>query len=176
VTPAPAAATARLFVALWPDAGVRSALVAAAAQWDWNAGAAQVNPAQLHLTLHFLGEVVRERLPELRRALVVSFAPFPLRLSRPTLWPAGIAVLEPERVPAALADLHAALGNSLRRLALPTEGRAFRPHVTLARRAAASGPPSRCPPVDWPVQAFALVESRPGTGYSVVQHCGPAAR
>ena len=165
-----AGASARLFVALWPDARVRAALADAAAQWVWPPGAVRMRAERLHLTLHFLGNVERERMPELGAALALRSPPFVLTLSRPTLWPGGTAVLEPQALSPELAELHAALGAALRRLALPTEARAFRPHVTLARRAAGTVAPAEHCRVEWPVAGHALVESRQPGGYRVVRH------
>ena len=66
-----AAATSRLFVALWPDAEALRTLAAWQSRWAWPQGAALVAPAQLHLTLHFIGATPDERLPELTRALAL---------------------------------------------------------------------------------------------------------
>jgi RNA 2',3'-cyclic 3'-phosphodiesterase len=162
-------ASTRLFVALWPAAAVRAALAASSRQWSWNAGAARVPAERLHLTLHFLGAVPRERMPALRAALALPFAPFALTLSRPELWAGGIAVLEPARIPPALAELRAALGAALQRAGLASEGRPWRPHLTLARRAAGATPPARCTAPCWRVNGFALVESRLAAGYTVLQ-------
>lgn len=161
-------ASARLFIALWPPPGVRSAFAAAAARWSWNAAAAPVPPERLHLTLHFLGAVPRERVPELCAALAWPFKPFALTLSRPALWAGGVAVLEPARLPPALAHLHAALGAMLRRVNLATDGRPWRPHLTLARRAADTTPPARCASPCWRVSGYVLVESRLPAGYTVL--------
>jgi len=164
-------ATARLFVALWPGPEVGQALQAWGRRWPGVAAAQPVPLQRLHLTLHFLGDVPRDWLPGLMAAIAVPFTPFVLPLGRSALWPGGIAVLEPERVPAPLARLHAAIGERLQRLSLPTEARPFRPHVTLARRAGTAAAPGSGPPVHWPVRGFVLVESHrpPDTGYRIVQ-------
>jgi 2'-5' RNA ligase len=163
---------------LWPDAGVRDAIAAWSDQWQWNSTARRVRPGQLHLTLHFLGEVARARLPPLREALALPFAPFTLRLARPALWRGGIAVLEPERVPRRLHQVHFALAEALRRIALPVEDRPWRPHVTLARQAVSAVPPEHGPTLRWQVRGYALVESHPQPegGYAVLEVFSGAAR
>jgi RNA 2',3'-cyclic 3'-phosphodiesterase len=162
---------ARLFIALWPEPDVCRALQAWSRQWPGAAATKPVPAQRLHLTLHFLGDVPRAQMPGLRAALALPFTPFALSLTRAALWPGDIAVLEPEQVPASLIRLHAAIGQTLQRLALPTESRQFRPHVTLARRAGKATVPPRGPAVRWPVRGFALVESEPPLGgeYRIVQ-------
>lgn len=151
----------RLFLALWPDAQVREALVRSREAWVWPAGAALVQPQSLHLTLHFLGAVPVARLPQLRAGLAVPFQPFTLCLDRAALWPRGIAVLQSEQPAAGLLDLHQALGLALRGLELPVEQRALRPHVTLARHAGRASRPAQAQRIDWPVPGYALVVSMP---------------
>jgi 2'-5' RNA ligase len=152
--------SSRLFLALWPDSGVRSALQCRLDEWVWPSKAAPVRPDSLHLTLHFLGNVANARLPELVQGLQVPFSPFELSFNRATLWPHGIAVLVPDTVPEGLLRLHALLTAALQRLALQAEVRPYRPHVTLARRAEGAAPPQPGPMVKWPVQGYALMESR----------------
>ena len=163
--------SARLFLALWPGAALRRELLARRNAWAWNRAASLVAPDDLHITLHFIGSVPRARLPELIGGLAVPFRPFELRLDRAELWAHGIATLLASRVPERLLQLHAALGVALTKLALPTDARALRPHVTLARRAAASVPPAVTEPLRWRARAYALVESHPAAmpRYSVLQ-------
>ncbi|HMN76695.1 MAG TPA: RNA 2',3'-cyclic phosphodiesterase [Burkholderiaceae bacterium] len=158
----------RLFVALWPDAHVRAALQAASAQWRWQPGAAIIPTERLHLTLHFLGDLPRERIPQLTRALALPSARCELTLDRTALWRGGIAVLEPSVVPAPLAELRRALDAALRALGLTLETRRWRPHLTLARRAHVK--PPRLAPIVWPLRGHVLAESqlRARTSYEVV--------
>lgn len=175
--------TARLFLALWPDDALRRAVAQWRDAWRWPATAALVAPGHFHLTLHFLGNVPVSRLPELTQpgsALEVGCAPFTLSLGDAGLWPHGIAVLQPhapdapDSVPPPLARLHDALKRSLTGLDLPTENRAYRPHITLARHAQAAVPPAHRPGLQWPVEGYALVRSWPGKdgGYSVIRRYG----
>lgn len=127
--------------------------------WQWPAKVAQVPAEKLHLTLHFIGDVERKRLPELQQQLRISFEPFTLQLDYAEFWPHGIAVLRPHLIPPALVQLQAALGGELQRLALPVDTREFHPHVTLARRANEAVLPQRQPFIDWPVDGYVLVES-----------------
>ena len=169
--------TARLFFALWPDAQMRRALVERQRDWQWPSRARPTPAEKLHVTLHFLGDVARERIARLQ-ALRGELPPGPyaaLRLDTAALWRNGIAVLESAAPPAGLATLQARLGALLRRDGFPTEpaGR-FRPHVTLARAAAGASPPAAVTPLVWVAQEVVLVESRrhPPAGYQVLSASG----
>jgi len=159
--------TTRLFLALWPDASVRDALRAWRDAWTWPRGASPVHTDKLHVTLHFLGDLPAARLPELTAGFAVPFSPFSLRFERGALWHKGIAVLEPADEPPGLLALHDALSQALTGLGLQPEGRTYRPHVTMARRANGATVPAGGPAVDWQVDRYVLVESR-GGGYTVL--------
>lgn len=169
--------SARLFLALWPLPRLRAALLASQQQWHWAPRALPVPGAQLHLTLHYIGAVPRARLPELRAGLRVPCPAFALSLERPCLWRRGLAVLEPGTMPPGLLELHQALGASLAGLGLRVEARPFRPHVTLARRAANSRPPASITPLGWQIRGYVLVESA-GGAYQVLERyaCRTAGR
>ena len=168
-----AAATSRLFLALWPDDGTRAALARCRDAWAWPADASPEPSARLHLTLHFLGAVAQPRLPELIDGLRVSSSRFTLCLDHAQRWPNGVTVLIPQAVPQALLALHAALRDALERLGVTTETLPYQPHVTLARHAGDSAAPVEILPVNWRVHGYALVESRPVTrDYVVLRHFG----
>lgn len=162
---------ARLFIALWPGDAVRHDLAAWRDGWRWPRSATPVRTERLHMTLHFIGDVESERVAELADALQLPFDGFALKFGRAALWPHGVAVLEPDAVPAPLVELHAGLAAVLKQLALPVDTRPFRPHVTLARRAAGASPALRGPAIAWEIDRYALMASTlgPGGGYSTVR-------
>lgn len=168
-TPAPEGASARLFVALWPDARVRQALVARRDAMSLPPGAAPTATDKLHLTLHFIGSVPAARVAEITAALQVPVQPFELRLELTEGWRGGLAVLRPIVLPPHLLQLHADLATALRQLSLPVETRAFRPHVTLARRAGPARPAAPAEPLRWRVAAYALVQSRADGRYELLR-------
>jgi 2'-5' RNA ligase len=164
---------ARLFLGLWPTPPVRSGLLGWRDACTWTPGAKVVAAERLHVTLHFIGAVPRSEIDRVRTGLAMPAPPFELRFGRPEMWPHGLAVLAPLEVPEALAALHARLGAALQRLALPVESRPFRPHVTLARRAAGTRLVEAADDVCWAVDNWSLIESRPGGGgYQVLETWG----
>jgi 2'-5' RNA ligase len=160
----------RLFLALWPDQAVADSLAEHARCWSLPSDCLRYAPRDWHVTLHFLGSVASERLPELADALDVSVDPFELVLDAPQLWPRGLAILGATRVPEALHDLHRRLADALAAQDLPVERRTYRPHVTLARRAGAAMPPKDPAAVAWRAQDFVLVVStgKPDRRYEVI--------
>ncbi len=149
----------RLFVALWPDDGVRAQLATHANQWHWPAGCRRYDSADWHVTLHFLGAVASGRIDALVAAAAAPVAPFELVLDQPGLWPRGLAVLRASVFPEPLRDLHERLGQALSGFGFALDPRPYVPHVTLARHAEAALAPTACAPVRWQVKRFALVLS-----------------
>lgn len=164
----------RLFLALWPEEPLREHLQAHADAWSWPPQARRTRPEQLHVTLHFLGNVDAALLPALRQVLQVPWPGCELALDTPQVWPGGIAVMEAGEVPGELAALHAALEERLRSLDLPVEERRYRPHVTLARKAFGARTPQGLPPLRWRAgPQYRLVQSLPGGGgYAPLQFFG----
>jgi 2'-5' RNA ligase len=172
----------RLFIAADLDAGARAAVAAAVTHVRDEAerqrpgstrAVAWVEARNLHLTLHFLGEVDEARLPALREALAPAIA-----LDAPRIGLAGWGVFPPHgpaRViwigimegAGTLASAHAVLGDRLRAAGLTPESRPFAAHLTVGRvkvplgfqwgRLAAAAPSS--PVAEWPLRACTLFQS-----------------
>ncbi len=131
----------RLFIALRPPAAMRDALFdiqdgVEAARWQ--------DDEQLHLTLRYIGDVERPVAEDIALALQAVRAPaFDLALSGVGQFDAGRRgrVLWAGVTPHdAVTALHRKVDHALVRLGLSPEGRAFLPHVTLARLNKSSGP------------------------------------
>jgi len=151
----------RLFIGLALPDGVSRRL---AARMERLAGrlpfARWTHPADLHVTLLFLGETPAGRVEEVSRMVretAAGAAPFTLELTEPgtfgppsaprVLWcgvaeRSGTAEGEADRpAQGALSALHAALCARAEAAGFPRDPRPFRPHVTLARAGnAACGP------------------------------------
>jgi 2'-5' RNA ligase len=133
--------THRLFVALRPPRPVRALLLGA---MHGISGARWQSDEQLHLTLRFIGEVDRHRAEDVAAALGALHAPAIAariagvnlfeRQGRPHMVWAGVEPHEP------LAALHRKVDQSLARVGVAPETRAFVPHITLARLNRTAGP------------------------------------
>lgn len=155
---------ARLFFALLPPEDVRQALVAV--QADVLPGRARaIPPANLHLTLAFLGEVDEPARTALRQQAPASLAPFSFALSELGLWRrSGIAWLGPAAPVAALTGLAGRLAAAGEAVGIPAECRDFRAHVTLARRCPRLPARGPVPAIHWPVHDYALMASTATAG------------
>lgn len=171
---AAAGSSPRLFLGLWPTPAVRERVLAHADAWQWPAAARRTPPERLHLTLHFLGNVPSPLLPALAQGLATDWPGCELLLDRAQVWPGGIAVLEAGTVPPELQRLHATLRDRLVALEVPVEARRYRPHVTLARKAAGARPADLREPLRWQAPpGYALVQSLGGGGgYRTLQCFG----
>ena len=167
--PPPSRNTGRLFIALWPSESVRAGLVSWQASHEWPANARLTAAQDLHLTVHFIGAVPGERLQEIADNLSMTVPTVELDIDQALMWPRGLAVLTPSRIPDALGCLHDELADRLRRLQLPVDARRYQPHVTLARHAGASllcsAPPA---PVHWSATGYVLA-ARDGKHYRVLR-------
>ncbi len=174
MSPKPESPTARLFIALWPDAATRARLAGFRDRWRWRPGARPVVDADLHATLHFIGSFERRRVVALgERLAAVPTRRVVVRPEATAIWPGGIAVLI-LRGDAALAALHEDIGTALLELGVALEARPFAPHVTLARKAARAEPPAELPELVWCASGFVLVETRriPPANYVVLAAWG----
>jgi 2'-5' RNA ligase len=145
---------ARLFFALWPDDAARERLRILGAGLATRCQGRATPPANIHLTVHFLGDVDEARIAALEHAAASVRAPgFDLRLDQ-----------EGSATPAALGRLHAELGGELARAGFELEPRAYSPHVTLVRRIARPLPMASIDPIAWPARELALVRTEMGKG------------
>jgi 2'-5' RNA ligase len=155
--------TRRLFFALWPGDPLRAALSEATAGALAGLEGQPVPPANLHVTLAFLGMVAGARLAELI-AIGGADGPRPtvaLHFDRTEFWARPkVLVALPAEVPESGRQLVRRLWDRLEALGFAREVRPWQPHLTLMRRI--RRPPAQLPafaPVlatDW---RLALVES-----------------
>lgn len=153
----------RLFFALWPGEQTRRTL--AAWQREHLPATVRATHAQdLHLTLHFLGQVGEEKVA-LLRALGehLSLPPFELTLDRIGHWPRpAVLWVGPSEMPIQLRHFQQGLEEALAAIGFEPETRTYRPHVTLARKIRRPLQEAEFEPLVWPVKEWVLAESRPG--------------
>lgn len=179
--------TRRVFYALWPDPGLRTALSRATHKAVSASGGRPVSAQGLHATLAFLGSVPEPRIAELEaigRRVAATFsagrgahaAPPQLIFDRIEHWQkpqiicATVGAESGEAV--AIVD---ALAEALKRETIGAgfapDLKPFRAHVTIARKVARTTPMLDMHSVPWSCTGFALVESRSAAGgaiYSVI--------
>ena len=165
---------ARIFFALWPDPVTRAGLAERARRLPLARPARRVPDYNLHLTLHFIGNVTFEQMACLQqRARRVEGKPFELVIdAHGHFRRARVAWIGPEILPDALLRLHAELGDELQACGYRAEARRYSPHVTVARKLGRAVAGEAFEPLRWKVDNFVLVESRAvetGVRYEVIE-------
>jgi len=156
----------RLFLALYPLLAQRRRLANVVKEHcpELNAGGAGAVPCDnLHITLVFLGSVTAETQACIEQvAASVVMPAFSLRLDRLGYWPRKRmlwAMPDPMALPGALSALVESLYRGLASCDVSLEQRAYRPHVTMARKLARGPRGGHIEAVEWTLNEFALMES-----------------
>lgn len=131
----------RTFIALEFDASLRRYLDELMHRMAQDLpGLRWVDPAGIHLTLAFLGELTDEQLAKAMQAsegAVQQVAPFTLRLSHPGIFGSPrqprVIWMGIEEPSGRLIKLHRVLNQELERHGFEIENRPFSPHLTLSR-------------------------------------------
>ena len=152
---------ARVFFALWPDPGLRRALVRARDALHGNLSGRSMREDSLHLTLVFIGDISESRLSELTAlAAALRVEAFDFRLDQAACWRHNrIGHLAASQIPEAMLALVQGLEQGLDRLELPYDQRPYRPHVTLVRNADCKNRNPALEPITWEARDFVLVRS-----------------
>ena len=164
----------RLFFAIWPGDAIREQLHQASNTIIVESPARRVPRANLHLTLHFIGNLYFEEVDCFReQARLVGTEVFDLAIDcQGHFKKPRVAWLGCREVPASLLALHDQLGRRLRECGYQPEVRPYCPHVTLARKIGSVAEAHSFKPIDWKVEAFSLVEVCPlenGVQYRVIE-------
>lgn len=154
--------TKRIFFALWPDDKIRNEISQAFQTSVYSkAEGQQYNLQNLHLTLHFLGNVsVEQYACVIEAAEKVKFTEFTLSLDKFGVFEkAKVFWLGVSDIPIELTQLHSKLGQVLSTCDYKEEGRIYTPHITLIRKTKNLKVKENTQLVNWQVSRFALVES-----------------
>ena len=158
--------TRRLFFALWPDDRQRDRLREQISPLANLVEGRAVYRGNWHVTTVFIGNFPDADLPDLQaRAAQIVVEPFRLRFDRVEFWPRPkVASLVAAIVPPELQRLVDAQNSLLADFGVKVEDRAYRPHITLVRRARPFEIQRLAHPavVEW--SSFELVESVPQHG------------
>lgn len=153
----------RLFFALWPETATQIEWFHATSTLLAALGGRAQPASNLHLTLHFLGEISADRVGVLSRlGADAAREPFSLSFNKIECWgKADLACLRASEEPAALTRLVGNLSTGLQMAGFSVEKHRFKPHVTLARKLKhhEAGLPL-WPTLDWHAGTLALVRSR----------------
>ncbi len=152
----------RLFFALWPGVSVRQRMVQrlTSIQGLRNQGRL-VNPDNLHMTLHFLGNIDVGRIDcFIEQANTITLNPFELSINKAgyfkkprVLW------LGCEDIPVQLTQLQQDLEKALNHCGYISERRKYHPHVTVARKIVKPVAEQSIETIKWSVDEFVLVTS-----------------
>lgn len=165
----------RLFFALWPEDSARKELSAASEILRPTLAAHWIRPANLHITLAFLGDVEAERVGMAQAAAnAVTAEAFELSLDTLEHWrKPQILCLTPTVTPTPLARLAHDMASGLTEAGFALDQRPYRPHLTLARKASYLPADARLAgPIQWQSSEFVLVESRQdsrGSSYGILK-------
>jgi len=156
---------------------MRASLVRATRTAVRRSGGRPVPPRNYHVTLAFLGNQPAHLCADVVSAgEAVAAEPVDLTLDRFGYWPRPrVFWIGPTECPPALTNLAGDLWERMAAIGVPRETRPFRPHLTLARKAATLPEVPAPSPLIWRVTRFALIESvteRHGAVYTVVATFG----
>lgn len=173
--------TARLFFALWPDDAVRAALARLARSLHKECAGRMIPAHNIHLTLIFLGNVAKGRIPDLHAlAAAIAAPPIDLTIDALDYWRHNRIVWAGAlECPQALQVLVAQLSRALPRAGFRCEDRPYAPHITLLRDARRAPAAKATAGIVWRAGEFALVQSlhrNAAVAYEVIAHWPLAAR
>ena len=153
----------RLFLALWPDDRTRQHFADVQSAFAKTArlkSARRVPPANLHITMHFLGDVSLEVCTELQAMLADVKAPAcTLLIDRWGYFPKPRVVWLGGDSPKPLIDLVAQTQSRIQSCIHGYQQKRFVPHITIFRKARHPLEIADFNPIEWSIDRFALVES-----------------
>ncbi|MGO4107806.1 RNA 2',3'-cyclic phosphodiesterase [Paenibacillus sp. YAF4_2] len=137
----------RIFTAISIPANITGQIVSHLPEWRGQLKFQRwVDPHDLHITLHFIGDTSISTIPDIKQAMTEAVSEsnvFPLELSNLDIFgrkdQPSVLWLGLKEIPKSLLQLHNKLGQSLHSaIGFTPETRPYRPHVTLARKYAAN--------------------------------------
>jgi len=166
--------TRRLFFALWPSDETRQNIVETFTRLSHPTKGRVTRSANLHLTLHFVGQVTEEVKDCMHAAAQTIHAPgFEFKLDRLGYFPrSNILWMGSQETSAELSELHKSLGMAIAACGYQLEARAYAPHLTLMRKCSRPSFNAVSFSIAWQVNDFVLAEStttESGVHYQVIE-------
>jgi RNA 2',3'-cyclic 3'-phosphodiesterase len=167
----------RLFLALWPDQATRNRFVAIQKSLAHNPRlryAKPVSAENIHLTLHFLGDVAEARIAQLEACLAnVTAEAFSLNIDHRGYFPkAGVCWIGATNTPDELVLLLEQSAGCVANAVENYRQSRFTPHITLFRKARHPLEIAAFEQCEWNIDRFVLVSSltrQEGVEYTVMR-------
>ena len=166
--------TVRVFFAIWPDDAAQKQLAALTErlQSESLCSGRKIQPENIHLTLVFVGEVDSGKLAALCRAAdgIKSSGPraFDVVIEEIHYWKHNrIVNAAISKIPQKLMNLASDLQDALSVAGFSIERRAYKPHITLMRKASCRTLPELAEPIAWRAIEWMLVKSEQTSDGSV---------
>ncbi len=153
--------TARLFFAIQPNKTIQTTLGNIAKQRALQSGGRPIKPENIHLTLLFLGPTPVNCIEILKAASdSICAQSFELTIRNTRYWKHNqIIYASADSYPAALFTLEDKLKTAVRETGFSFDDRAFKPHITLIRKATLHTANDFENPIRWPVTEWRLIRS-----------------
>jgi RNA 2',3'-cyclic 3'-phosphodiesterase len=155
-------ANLRLFFALWPDAATRADIAALAARAVPQGGGRAVAAANYHVTLAFIGATPASQLDAVRAiGRRVQTPAATLNFDALDYWPKPeVLVVAARNAGGPFESLWQHLHAELAAAGFALKPKAWRPHITIARKVLVAPPRVEFAPIAWRASEFALLESK----------------
>lgn len=152
----------RVFFAIFPDKSVQAQLAHQAKQLEFSFSGSAIKMQHIHLTLLFLGNIAIHRLEVLQQAMKnVSAEKFEFKLEEICYWKHNqIVYSQAKQFPVALFTLVDTLKSAVSEAGFLIDTRAYKPHVTLIRKATHGAKINLDTPVVWHVNEWFLIQSK----------------
>lgn len=152
----------RVFFAIFPNKFVQDQLTHQTGILESTCGGRKVKSQHMHLTLLFLGNVSAHRIETLQQAVKNILAEkFELSLEEIRCWKQSqIVYIQAKRFPAELFSLVNSLKSVLSEAGFSFDKRAYKPHITLIRKATHQARIDLTKPIKWHVNQWFLVQSK----------------
>jgi 2'-5' RNA ligase len=151
----------RVFFAIFPNQSVQTQLAHQAELLEPACGGHKIKTQHLHLTLLFLGNVAMHHIDTLRQTMKnVSAQAFEFNLEEICYWKQNkILYMQAKPFPGELFSFVNLLRNTISLAGFLFDVRAFKPHVTIIRKAAHPVKAHLTHPIKWQVNQWFLVQS-----------------